>query len=173
MVDIKVKTGDRETSVPKEQITEAIKEAYSKKIALILEPYKVPRRHPKYDWMLVETYEEFIKFIEGYYKLHSSLPALISFSHNLTAEHDKADASRSLSSPIFYSGYKTKTGKDAAEWLVKFCKSNNALLDSLVAIHAEMDKHISNIEYLINECKKQQGLKDLAFKMKWEWKESQ
>jgi hypothetical protein len=82
-------------------------------------------KYLKLDWIVVKTYEEFVKTIE-----EKGLPEIVSFDHDLSPEHyafiynDENWSKDDVDISINYSQFKSKTGWHAAKWLVKYCDKN-------------------------------------------------
>ncbi len=86
-------------------------------VYLFLDDHRVPRdagdyiNEPRYrteNWVVVRTYDEFVKFISK-----EGLPSVISFDHDLADEHYAFRGD--------YKELKEKTGYHCAKWLVDYC----------------------------------------------------
>jgi hypothetical protein len=64
-------------------------------------------------WQTVRSYEQFVHYIEWFWKEHGKLPDAISFDHDLAFDHYKASEHGN------YDGVE-KTGYHAAKWFTNF-----------------------------------------------------
>jgi hypothetical protein len=71
------------------------------------------------DWVICRNYDEFVNTI----KL-KGLPKLVSFDHDLSAEHYRPsmyDQDKHYNRYYYDGTFKEKTGYDCAKWLVDYC----------------------------------------------------
>lgn len=94
-------------------------------------------------WDTVRDYNEFVEYLESYYKENKKLPELISFDHDL-ADKDFDEISQE------------KTGMDCAKWLVDFCIDNELSLPEYLC-HSQNPAGKDNIMMLLNNFKKHQS----------------
>lgn len=83
---------------------------------------------PAGPWVVVRNVNNFITFIEHYYKQFSRLPDFISFDHDLAEEHYPAHPLNwedYQQGKIDYSKYQEKTGLTAAKFLVQFARERD------------------------------------------------
>jgi hypothetical protein len=81
-------------------------------------------------WDIVRSYDEFVKWIEK-----NGLPDKVSFDHDLGEEG-------------------TKTGYDAAKWLVYYCYSNGLPFLPEYNVHSANPVGKANIESYLSNAKK-------------------
>jgi 3-mercaptopyruvate sulfurtransferase SseA len=102
---------------------------------------------PKVEWTIVRNYDDFVKAINK-----NGLPDLVSFDHDLGAEHYPQTA-EDLCKPIDYSKYKEKTGYTCATFLVSYCLDNNLNLPKYL-IHSMNPVGAENISSLLKSFEK-------------------
>lgn len=96
-------------------------------------------------WVTVRSYDEFVKWIEKF-----GLPTHISFDHDLADEHYDFDAMEDTEKyKNLYNKFKTKTGYDAAKWLVEYCSKNNKAVP-ICFIHSMNPAGCDNIKNVLN-----------------------
>jgi hypothetical protein len=112
----------------------------------------IPGYHP---WNVVRNYEEFTNWI-----LVNGIPDLISFDHDLAAEHINdyfsQVASQGYQHPN-YDKYEEKTGLDCAKWLVDLIQANPKLVLKSCSVHSHNPVGANNIHSFINGFKKHMG----------------
>ena len=94
----------------------------------------------KKDWVIVRSYDEFVKYIE-----ENGLPEVISFDHDLADFHydvqDHVDQD-------YYDLCEEKTGYHCAKWLVNYCIDNKKELPQTIMIHSMNVVGSKNIDSL-------------------------
>ena len=88
-------------------------------------------------WLVVRSYDEFIKFIQ-----ENGVPHTVSFDHDLADEHYTQEQ------VISYNSYKEKTGFDCATWLINYCMDNKLQLPTGILIHSMNPVGSENIKSL-------------------------
>jgi hypothetical protein len=94
---------------------------------LYLDDIRIPKTK---GWDIVRSYDEFVKWIEK-----NGLPDEVSFDHDLGEEG-------------------TKTGYDAAKWLVQYCYSNTLPFLPEFNVHSANPVGKANIESYLSNVKK-------------------
>lgn len=103
---------------------------------LFLDDFRMPQSAFRYtgyseyldgDWYIVRDYEAFKEVITMMFNEFKKLPSLISFDHDLAADHYEKYNSTSI---INYEddSIQEKTGYHCAKWLIEFCIDNNLSL---------------------------------------------
>lgn len=100
----------------------------------------------KEDWVIVRSYDEFVKYIEKH-----GIPETISF------DHDLADAHYNFQTDIQYDDYQEKTGFHCAKWLIYYCMDNNKKLPPTIMIHSMNRVGAVNIKSLFDTYYKVHG----------------
>ena len=119
---------------------------------LFLDDVRMPRdvkwiELPLVNWTIVRSYPEFVAMIE----FMGELPSIISFDHDLGAEHYPT-GEQTGNEKLPYESYKEKTGYHCALWLCEYClKKNLPLPDYLV--HSLNIAGRANIESLLQSFK--------------------
>lgn len=101
------------------------------------------------DWLIVKNYDEFVATITEF-----GLPAVISFDHDLDAEHytiDFQDWSNHSSNDLGVS----ETGFDAAKWLINYCMDHKLALPECY-VHSMNPVGRQNIKLLLEQFKSYQ-----------------
>lgn len=98
-------------------------------------------------WLVVRSYDEFVKFIE-----ENGVPHTVSF------DHDLADIHYTQEEIIPYDSYKEKTGFDCATWLINYCMDNKLQLPTGVLIHSMNPIGSENIKSLFRTFTKVMAL---------------
>jgi len=98
------------------------------------------------DWVIVRSYDEFVKIIE-----EKGIPHMISFDHDRADEHygvqDRIDQDD-------YDMYQEKTGFHCAKWLIYHCIDNELQLPKFVLIHSMNPVGSKNISSLFKTYEK-------------------
>ena len=106
-------------------------------------------KYRKFDWIVVKTYDEFVKTIQ-----EKGLPEYVSFDHDLDPEHysfiynDENWSKSNDDIKIDYSQFKVKTGWHAAKWLIKYCDKEKQDLP-ICLVHSQNPIGSKNIVDLI------------------------
>lgn len=114
---------------------------------LYLDDIRSPKRDLDFD--VVRSYDQFVNYI-----LKNTMPTMISFDHDLANEHyndyygsawhkDPADI------VLDYANYREKTGKDAADFLIRFCMNNGVRLPPCT-VHSKNTVGGENIISVLN-----------------------
>jgi len=128
---------------------------------LFLDDIRVPEDvfnytgNPKFlksDWVIVRSYDEFVKYIE-----ENELPDTVSFDHDLADVHydivDHVDED-------YYdlmSAQDEKTGYHCAQWMINYCLDNNLNLPNTIYIHSMNGVGARNIDSLFTTYRKVYG----------------
>jgi hypothetical protein len=109
---------------------------------------KNKERYRKYKWIIVRTYDEFVKTINK-----RGIPDIVSFDHDLAPEHYETIYNDNWSKDdseimIDYDKFENKTGYHAAEWLIEYC-SNTGNHMPICLIHSQNDVGRKNIINLL------------------------
>lgn len=116
---------------------------------LFLDDHRVPQdagnyctdvRYRTENWVLVQNYDEFVKFIT-----EEGLPDLISFDHDLADEHYAFRGN--------YKELKEKTGYHCAKWLVDYCFQRNIPLPECL-VHSMNPVGKQNISLYLENYRK-------------------
>lgn len=144
---------------------------YFLKTGLFLDDvYSIDQVPPYLDvWRTVRTFDNFTKFISGYYKVNHKLPDVISFDGCLTEEQELYMANKPIGN-IFYSTFKKECGRDCARWLIVFCEQNNIKLDIRIVVHEPFAQMNSDIQRDLIEFQKEQEIAPTVFDFKWKTK---
>ncbi len=112
--------------------------------------YKRDKRYTELNWVIVRSYPEFgrellNRFIEG------EFPETVSFDHDLSDEHYDLTMYQGVDQYNDVSkGFKEKTGKEAAEFLINFCIDHNLPLPKIM-IHTQNPVGYQRIEQVIED----------------------
>lgn len=87
---------------------------------------KNKKKYIKWDWKIVRTYDEFVKYIK-----ENGMPENISFDHDLSYEHYNYQGCE-----IPYDKLTEKTGYDCAKWLINYCIDNEMTLPKGLFVHS-------------------------------------
>lgn len=133
--------------------------AYNLFLDDIHEPYDVSNlrkteiknkeRYRKYKWVVVRTYDEFIKTIKK-----RGVPDIVSFDHDLAPEHyeiiynDDNWSKDDSEIMIDYDKFEIKTGYHAAEWLMEYCNNTGNHMP-ICLVHSQNDVGRKNIINLL------------------------
>lgn len=93
-----------------------------KEYSLFLDDERKPKmvdwiQLPLVEWYIVKDVQSFIRVIS-----HLGLPKYISFDHDLNEEHYSRYERAKVEGKFDYNGLTTKTGYEAAKWLVRYCE---------------------------------------------------
>ena len=114
--------------------------------------YTKDTRYAKLKWIIVRSYDEFVKTI---IKIGINNIETISLDHDLSDEHyGREDMPWSVDRQIDYFSFKEKTGYECAKWLCDYCLDNNFKLPKEILIHSFNIIGAANIRSYINNFKK-------------------
>ena len=103
----------------------------------------------KEDWVIVRSYDEFVKYIE-----EKGLPEMVTFDHDLADVHygvqDHVDQD-------YYDLCEEKTGYHCALWMINYCLDNELKLPKRVYIHSMNGPGARNINSLFTTYEKVYG----------------
>jgi len=103
----------------------------------------------KEDWVIVRSYDEFVKYIE-----EKGLPEMVTFDHDLADVHygvqDHVDQD-------YYDLCEEKTGYHCALWMINYCLDNELKLPKRVYIHSMNGVGARNINSLFTTYEKVHG----------------
>ena len=103
----------------------------------------------KEDWVIVRSYDEFVKYIE-----EKGLPETVTFDHDLADVHygvqDHVDQD-------YYDLCEEKTGYHCALWMINYCLDNELKLPKRVYIHSMNGVGARNINSLFTTYEKVHG----------------
>ena len=109
-------------------------------------------RNPKTDgWIIVRSYNEFIKWIEV-----NGIPDEISFDHDLAHEHTKYyfdNGGHGNPPNPLDTEFREKTGYDAAKWLCEYCWTNGLPLPKW-NVHSANPVGSANISQMLKNYEK-------------------
>lgn len=149
----------------------SLKRSKGKKTALYLDDVRIPTEIPEgYEWFIVRSYDEFVRFITAYYRKYRELPALISLDHDLTPEYIHFYFEHPGERIVDYGQFKTKSGYHCLVWLIMTCDHNEvSFADTLFAIHSHNELGIKNMkDYLSIAKSSRYGVgKDNTFIKNW------
>ncbi len=118
------------------------------KYNLYLDDYRNPidssyyRSEPDYaklDWVVVRSYDEFIKKVE-----ELGIPEVVSFDHDLADAHYKKQKFN------YDDESQEKTGYHCAKWLIYYCIDNKKELPARILVHSMNPAGTQNIWSLFN-----------------------
>lgn len=106
------------------------------------------------EWFVVKNYQDFVNYIEKYFKKMGDLPTLISLDHDLHHEHydDAMYDKTGISYNKLYKKFKHPTGVDCAKWLCEFCIDQGIKIPK-INIHSKNPVGSSNIANVIMNYK--------------------
>lgn len=123
---------------------------------LFLDDVRIPKNVFKYtnnpiyisvDWVIVRTYDEFIKYVE-----ENGIPEIISFDHDLSDEH--LSYQEQFSNRDIYDVVEEKTGFHCAKWFIDYCIDNEKELPTDILIHSMNPVGSLNIKSLFDTYNK-------------------
>lgn len=144
----------------------------NEKIGIWLDDQYVPEDKPAYidEWACFSSVRDVIEFIENYSKKFNSLPPLFAITHDLCDEHSMAESIRHPRANIFYSKFKNPTGWHFISILLNFAKNKQFNIER-IALHGDNERGKANIEWEINQYKKENNLETpIVFNMNWKKK---
>ncbi|MBN2894176.1 MAG: hypothetical protein JXL97_20060 [Bacteroidales bacterium] len=97
----------------------------------------------KEPWKIVKNYNEFVDYVSN-----NEMPEIISFDHDLTAEHYKYAFAESIP----YGSLNDKTGYHCLLWLILFCEKAKVKLPEIF-IHTQNIEGAENMKNLIDVYK--------------------
>jgi hypothetical protein len=101
---------------------------------------------PESDWVVVRTYDEFVKTID-----ERGIPVAVSFDHDLHTEHiEHYFKVTALTGVIEYGNLKHKTGKHCAEFLVDKLRSSVDVKTPMTYIHSANIYGAAEISAVLN-----------------------
>lgn len=120
--------------------------------------YIPDKEYSEEKWLVVRSYNDFVKIILALWNETIGLPELISFDHDLGIEHTQyffdQENHESSQNPL-KPNFTERTGYDCAKWLVNFCIDNNAKLPRY-KVHSKNVPGKENILGMLGNFKKHQ-----------------
>lgn len=99
-------------------------------------------------WVIARNYTEFCDIIREKWLVYNWAPSLISFDHDLGFENEGTNLSSLDNTNIV-----EKTGKDCANWLIRFCEDNRMPFPNYI-VHSANPVGSKNISGLLDHYKK-------------------
>ncbi len=124
----------------------------------VLRPIDIYNRHlpanPIYkeQFVVLKSFNQFVKYIEEQFKIDGTYPGFISFDYLLAEVTMQVRDDRQI---FFNDDSYTPSGVECAEWLVNFCKKNNLPIPKYIVhdINTYGKKQISKVFNLISTSK--------------------
>ena len=108
------------------------------------------------EWVIARNYQEFCSLIKEHWVEYNEAPTLISFDHDLGFEHTRFffENGGHENPPNPDNGnFVEKTGKDCANWLIRFCEDENMPFPKYI-VHSANPVGSRNITSLLEQFKK-------------------